>query len=392
MTNPSRFHSPDIAIVGGGIAGLCAAIALQEQGNEVTVYEAATDLRATGAGLWIPPNGVAALNHLGVANELLDRGICIERTEIRTTDKTPLVSTDIASLATELGYDHPLLAVHRGDLIDVLAAELPEAAIRRDRRCESVNTATPAVSFADGATVSPTVVVGADGIASTVRDEVAPSSTLEYAGAVAYRGVTETALPDEAFETGTVYWGDAGSFGYSAIGSDRAWWFASIPATQPEATPEGSPSVLQERYANYPYPVPQLIEDTGSEALIRTPLSTLHSLTTWTRGQVALVGDAAHAMPPTLSQGSAQAMEDAVALERTIDQHGLTPTGLTAYESQRKSRAEALIRMSRVQGRLARLSNPVVTKLRDVLFRITPDSVVQRQSRQMFATEMGSRT
>lgn len=388
MTNPSRSHSPDIAIVGGGIAGLCAGIALQDQGNEVTVYEAANDLRATGAGLWIPPNGVAALNHLGVADELLNRGICIERTEIRTTDETPLVSTDITSLAMELGYDHPLLAVHRGDLIDVLAAQLPEAATRCGRRCKSVDTAAPSVSFADGATISPTIVIAADGIGSTVRGEVAPSSTPEYAGAVAYRGLTETALPDEAFETGTVYWGDAGSFGYSAIGSDRAWWFASIPASQPEAAPEESPSTLQERYTDYPSPVPQLIEDTDSEALIRTPLSTLPTLPTWTRGQAALVGDAAHAMPPTLSQGSAQAMEDAVALERAIDQHGLTASGLDAYESQRKSRAEALIRMSRVQGQLARLSRPVVTKLRDILFRITPDSVAQRQSRQMFATKI----
>jgi len=380
-------RNPDVAIVGGGIAGLCTAIALRDTGHEVVVYESAEEIRATGAGLWIPPNGMAALERLGIAETLTSRGVMLDHTEIRTTAETPLISTDIASHAAELGYEHALLSIYRADLIEELVARLPDSTVVCGRECESVDTAAPTVSFTDGTTVSPSLVVGADGVGSIVRRSIVPT-TPEYAGAVAFRGLTDIPVPDEATEKGTVYWGRNGSFGYSAVGPERAWWFASIAASTPQEVPELSPSSLRTRFNDFPEPVPKLIATTDPSDLIRTPLTAVPPLETWAQGQVVLIGDAAHAMEPTLSQGSAQAMEDAVSLTRSIETHGLTPRALEEYESLRKDRAENLSEMSRTQGRIARLSHPIAIRVRNLLFRMTPDTVARRQSRQMFSASM----
>ncbi|WP_141212495.1 MULTISPECIES: hypothetical protein [unclassified Halorubrum] len=208
--------------------------------------------------------------------------------EIRTTAETPLVSTDVATLAAELGYDHALLSVHRADLIEELVATLPDSTVVCCRECESVGTAPPTVSFTDGPTVSPSLVVGADGVGSSVRRWIT-STTPEYAGAVAFRGLTDAPVPDEATERGTVYWGRTGSFGYAAVGAEQTWWFASVSASTPREVPELTPSSLRTQFNEFPDPVPTLLGNTAPEDRVRTPMTTVPPLETWAHGRVPLI-------------------------------------------------------------------------------------------------------
>lgn len=377
----------DIAIIGGGIGGLCTAIGLQTRGFDPIVYEAIDELRPVGSGIGIAPNGMQALDRLDVAEAVAERGVTMDRIELRTDDGQLLMPMDFRTSVDRLDSDYVMVAVYRADLQSALKDHLSMDSLQLGMECVGIDSEQPAIQFADGTEKTPDLVVGADGVNSTVRKQISPSNRPRYAGEVAYRGLADTTTSNDIEQVGAEFWGRGVRLGYFPVDDERVYWFATVVAESPDTAPGATSAELAKQYRDFTDPVPDLIAATDDETIIQTPLTDIPPLDHWTSGCVTLLGDAAHAMTPNLAQGSAQAMEDAVVLAESIATHEVTHRALSSYETRRKDRAEAILRQSRIQGRLAQVEYPILAKIRNTALRHVPPSLLQKQTESMITVD-----
>ncbi|HEX2190869.1 MAG TPA: FAD-dependent monooxygenase [Longimicrobiaceae bacterium] len=378
-----------VVIVGGGIGGLTLAIALRQKGIEVRVYEAAPELRAAGAGIWVPPNAMQVLDRLGMAGAVLDRGERLERAEIRDCRGGVLQAADVGAAARRFGF--PTVAIHRGRLQRVLLDHLPADLVHVGRECTGIESAGGPASacFADGSVQEGAVVVGADGAHSRVREALFPGTALRYSGQSSYRAVVPHRLPDAFAATGWEVWGPGRRFGFSAVGGGEVYWYATLdaPAGERDAGPDVTRRRLDALAAGFPAPVPELVAATDPARTLRTDMYDLPRLRSWHRGRVVLLGDAAHATTPNLGQGGAQAMEDAWVLAEQLASRPDPEAAFAAYQRIREPKARMVVDRSRVLGRIAHLRNPLARGLRNSLLRLTPASVALRQMEALYTLD-----
>jgi 2-polyprenyl-6-methoxyphenol hydroxylase-like FAD-dependent oxidoreductase len=353
-----------IHLAGAGIGGLTAAVALQQRGVPVVVYDRANELEPVGAGLSLWPNAVLALESLGVTGI---RGGTIPRggAGLYRWNGEPL-TTD-ATETIERRYGAPLVLLHRSELQQSLLAALAPGTVRLGETLESFSQDDEhvALHFADGSRDSCVLLVGADGLRSTVRAQMLGDEPLRASGLVAHRGVVALDEPELAGEL----WGADGVFGVAPLSYGRVYWYATQH--------EGDTRDLPEVFGEWAAPVPEILR--RSTDVLRHPLYDRPPTRRWTDGRVALLGDAAHPMLPFLGQGACQAIEDAVALAHAVHEHGPVPDALRAYERARRKRAALLVKRSRAAGRVAHMRAPWMRSLRDAVVRHTPDGARYRQ-------------
>ncbi|MFI9150196.1 FAD-dependent monooxygenase [Streptomyces sp. NPDC053367] len=365
---PKRYAT----VVGGGIGGLAAAVALQRRGWRVEVLERAERFTEIGAGISLWPNALAALDALGLAGAVRDLGAVETAGGVRDLRGRWLSRTDNAELARRFG--HPLVVLHRADLLRVLAEALPADSLRPGSEVLAVRDDGhgPVVEHRGGES-RPDLVVGADGLHSAVRGALWPEAAgPRYAGYPAWRMVTEPL--DEPPAEGAATWGNGERFGYTVLPGRRMYCFAT--ASLPPASALGSPAAeyaeLLRRFGDWPDPVPALLAAVPADAVLRHDLYDLPPLRTFVRGRVALLGDAAHAMTPNLGQGACQALEDAVTLAHCLDETGDPAAALRSYDALRRPRTQAVVRRSARLGAVGQLAWPPAVLLRDTAARLTP--------------------
>ena len=359
--------SPEtIHIAGAGIGGLAAAVALQRASLPVVVYEQAAELDPIGAGLSLWPNAVLSLDALGVASV---RGATIPRGGggLFRWDGAPLAIGDAEAI--ERRYDAPLVLVHRAELQQALLEALAPDTVRVGERLEWFTQDEDQVSlrFADGSMDTGGLLIGADGLRSSVRAGLLGNDPPRDSGLVAYRAVVDFSEPDPVGE----FWGAAGVFGVAPLSGGRVYWYATQRKKEERE--------LDAVFAEWTSPIPELLARTPREDVLRHPLHDRPPARRWTEGRVALLGDAAHPMLPFLGQGACQAIEDAVSLADALAEHGVGPEGLRAYERTRRKRAAMLVKRSRAAGRVAHLRAAWQRAVRDSLMRHTPDAMRYRQ-------------
>ena len=362
-----------IAIIGGGIGGLTAAIALRRAGFEAEVYEAAPVLDPVGRGIWVPTNAMRVLDALGVAEHIAAAGRALEGIEIQTVSGVRLQTIDLRAVVARLG--HTTISIHRAALQQALVAALPAGTLHLGAQCVGVSTDGDAASlrFADASSITADLVVGADGIKSRVRREVTADPPLRYLGQTAYLGIAQMALPEPLAHSCIETWGGSLRFGFSALAADRVYWFAPVSAAADPAAAAPSPRhLLDLGFHAFPPPVPDILAATPAPEVLRVDLHELPPLGHWQRGRAVLVGDAAHAMAPNLGQGGAQAIEDALALARALRETAEMAPALQRYESQRRARVRWIADRARLYGRLAHLESAALRRFRDLAIRGTP--------------------
>lgn len=376
-------ETTDVAIVGGGICGLTAAIALERRGWEPTVYEAATEYRPVGAGILLQTNALLVLERLGVADRVTETGVPLDDSAIRSPDGRALKRFDLDRVERdEFGYG--FVAIHRADLQEILLNEL-DAPVRTDMECEAVTDADrPTARFADGTQISPDVLVGADGIRSAVRDAVVPAVEPRALDGVCYRAVVDVDLPERHRDRGLEVWGTGSYTGGAPLDDDRFYWFATVSeATAADLDgPREVVAALRDRFDAFPEPIPPVVDALAPDDVFATGLADLPSLDRWSRGSVVLAGDAAHGMLPFAGQGAAQSIEDALALADAVDRCADPAAAFEAYEADRKPRADGIRAESRRLGRLGTVQSPLGARLRNAAVGLVPASLFCRFRRR----------
>ncbi|WP_460723093.1 FAD-dependent monooxygenase [Nocardia heshunensis] len=360
-------------VVGGGIGGLAAAIALYRRGWQVEVLERAAEVGEAGSGISLWANGIRALDTLGSGAAVRAAGLVEAEGGIRDRRGRWLSRTDTAELARRHG---PLVAIRRADLFSILAQALPVQVLRPGVAVTGVEDLGEGVKVTHTAGVSEAdLVIGADGIRSTIRDLLWPDATApRYAGYTAWRMITG---PLDFAPDGGEIWGRGERFGVVPLPDGCAYLFAVADAKAGQRHPDGEFAEVQRRFGNWPAPIPQVLNRVDPATVLHHDIYDLPRLDSFARGRVALLGDAAHAMTPNLGQGANQALEDAVTLAAVLDATPV-PAALTAYDRLRRPRTAAIVRRSRLIGAVAQWSWAPATMVRDSVIRLSPSSAMLR--------------
>ncbi|MGW7080115.1 FAD-dependent monooxygenase [Streptomyces sp. NPDC054866] len=365
-------------IVGGGIGGLTAAIALHRRGWRVEVLERAPEFTEIGAGISLWPNALRALDVLGLAGTVRELGAVEAAGGVRDRRGRWLSRTDNGELARRFGQ--PLVVLHRADLLRALTEALPADSLRPGSEVSTVRDDDhgPVVEHSGGES-RPDLVIGADGLRSAVRGALWPDAAgPRYAGYSAWRMVTDPlATPPSE---GAAIWGRGERFGYTALPGGRMYCFAtaSLPAGAGVASGTSEHDELLRRFGAWPDPVPALLAAVPADAVLRHDLYGLPPLPSFVHGRVALLGDAAHAMTPNLGQGACQALEDAVTLAHCLDGTADVAAALRSYDLLRRPRTQAIARRSARLGALGQLAWAPAVLLRDTAARLMPTRATLR--------------
>ena len=377
-------------VIGAGVGGLSAAVALRKIGAEVAVLERSGEIGEIGVGLSLWPNALRALRELGLYGEVMAASNHLRPASGLRTWRGRVLSSVPAEKMDER-FGEPAAAVHRADLQGVLlrAAEEAGAEIRTgaeltgfEQRGGSVDARFRAGERFE--TERGDLLVGADGIRSTVRGLVLGDGEPRYAGYVAWRGVAYFGVDRDAprdpvrDDGGFEAWGVGQRFGLARIGRPGAyWWYATKNAPEGEAEDEsGDPARRKQEllslFGDWASPVPEVLGATASGGIHRDGVYDREPAEKWGEGRVTLLGDAAHPMTPDLGQGACQAVEDAVALARVLESEGRIEDALGRYEAERRRRTAPVVRASRRLGRTGQLGNAAACRARDGLLRAIP--------------------
>lgn len=346
-------HIRTALVIGGGIAGSTTAMALQRAGIEARVHESYhVTADGIGGGLSLAPNGVNALDTIGVGDVIRRVGTPVRGTVLHSADGELLGEI---TLPADLP---PSRFVWRGELYRALYDEATRRGIRTrhgKRLVHAEDTGDGVTAhFDDGTEESADVLIGTDGIRSTVRALIDPAAPRpQYAGLLGFAApLADTGLPGTGCRLHVGY-GPAGSFGHLVHADGSGGWFVNLPHPEPLTLAEARQTPqeqwldrLREAFAGHCAPAADLLARTkAADLLITGPLETMPPVPTWSRGRMVLVGDAVHAASPSSGQGASQAVESSVQLARCLrdlphDQ------AFTAYEGLRRARVERIIALA----------------------------------------------
>jgi FAD-dependent urate hydroxylase len=371
-----------VLIIGAGVGGLAAARALLADGHEVTVFERADGLRTAGAAVTLWSNGTGVLGELGVSLDGV--GSPIDILQQRAYDGRVLATVDVARSATHYGQHN--ICLPRRRLLERLAEGLREGVLTFGRSCTEVADHPDGVraTFADGSAATGDLLIGADGRGSVVRDAVWGRDPAEPTGWATWQGATSIPIDVTRGRIGAMLVGPQGSCGLMPCGEGLLQWWFDVRWTPDMPLPASPVAMLRERFGGWAAPVPAVLAavsdaDAGFFPHVRHAVPT-----TWGKGRITLVGDAAHSMPPTRAQGANQALEDAWFLTRTLreasqltaaakregrDAAGIVAMALRRYESARASRAGLVARHAGKED---------INQYRPLLIKLIPDGLAAR--------------
>ncbi|WP_299040922.1 FAD-dependent monooxygenase [uncultured Tateyamaria sp.] len=344
-------------IVGAGIGGLAAAVALRLRGWDVALMEQAPMLTEVGAGLQISPNGWRVLDAMGVAAALSDTAFEPEAIEMRLgVSGRRVFRLPMKGYASER-WGAPFMHVHRADLQAALAARLdalaPDA-VRTDCTVTGYDS-TGAVTLDDGSRVEGDLIIGADGLHSRIRTQMHGADHPRYTGNVAWRAVVPIAALESSPPPTACIW--AGHKRHAVTTRLRAGRLANFVGMVEEPEPtsegwriEGKREDAAAAFAGWDPVISGLIA--AAPALNRWALFDRAPLPHWHDGRVTLLGDAAHPMLPSMAQGAVQALEDAWTLAAVLDQAATIEGGLQRYFDLRIDRTARIQAGSAANARM----------------------------------------
>jgi 2-polyprenyl-6-methoxyphenol hydroxylase-like FAD-dependent oxidoreductase len=333
--------SREAIVIGGGIGGLAAALALDRIGWHATVLERTPVLGEIGAGMSQAPNALRALEALGVGVRARSAGVPTHAAgNLRTPDGRYLQRTRPGDTAA-------MLAFHRADLHRVLLDAAPEGWVRTGAEVTGLRQEAGRVTVvACGDEHTADLVVAADGIRSTARRLRWPDAPPpRFLGRTAWLGIADVAgLP------GSITLGPGGYFLVHPVARGRAYWTYVTTEDRPDVRYDDEKAEVTRRVGTWHDPIPELMDVTPPGSVIHIDIHDLEPLPSYVQGRVALLGDAAHAMSPDRGQGAGQSLEDAVVLAAALAAEPTVEAALNRYDADRRPRTQATARGARKDG------------------------------------------
>ena len=374
----------EIVILGAGVAGVATAIVLAELGHHVKIYERRPRASHLGAGVTLWPNACFVLGQLGLLEEL--RAVSGRPSTMQRLDwrGEPIATLDIANLDARLGAaTHTVL---RRDLQRILLTRLAAVEVEVSygwvAREVGQHGARPWVRFESGQRVESELLLGADGrVASVTRDYVEPTLRATYQGFGNWVGIAESDSPllDDA---GAIldFWGAGTRFGIVPITDRLAYWAGGQAMSLSRAAAQVNPAAeVRSTFAAWPEPVGRLLAESPPHSIRKLAIHDLDPSPHWSKGQVLLLGDAAHASLPTSGQGACQALEDAWHLGRCLHARSADlPGALAAFTELRHQKTRGITLSGRQLARSLFHGTPDEDRQRDADARnANPDRLAQ---------------
>ncbi|MEU8572270.1 FAD-dependent oxidoreductase [Streptomyces asoensis] len=339
-----------LLVIGGGIAGTAAALALHKAGQEVTVHEAHPEsAEDIGAFLTLASNGLRALAQIDAARAVTSAGFPLTTMRLLDAEGAEVARAPLGEA------DDPVLrywCLRRGELGAALRSEAARRGIGivHGARLAAVADGPGGVTahFTDGTTASGDLLVGADGLNSAVRRTTAPAARPRHAGQHVFYGYSSwsPAAGEDGTACITMIRGSAAAFGHTTSPRGETYWFARVAADAPltvdeitHATPTRWRDLLVPLLRRDRTPAADIVAATTGPVLV-TDATEIPNGTPWRRGRTLLVGDAAHAASPATGQGASMALEDAVILAKCLRDAPDTESALSRYEALRRPRVE----------------------------------------------------
>jgi 2-polyprenyl-6-methoxyphenol hydroxylase-like FAD-dependent oxidoreductase len=358
---------PRALIVGAGIGGLAAGIALRRRGWEVCIHERAANPRELGFGLLLAPNAIAALRELGVAGVVTRGGVATGAVEIRRLNGEVLRRFD-----AQLGG--PSVVALRRDLHGALLRAVGENAIKFGSEAGTITQDAQRVtlSLTNGSVDTGAVLIGADGVNSSIRKQLHPSEAPPRpSGFSAIRGAAYGVSNYLGQLSAISYLDDGIEAAAARASSDAVYWYVSLLSREVGGTSD--PAEIVGRWCpSFDSPFRAIVAATTPEDLRFDNLMQRSPLTSWGSGRVTLLGDAAHPVLPHTGQGAAQALEDAVALGLVLAPSGRIEQALRRYEQVRMHRTRRFVKLGPRIARVTTTRNPLIQFARTSAIRLLP--------------------
>ncbi len=372
-----------IAIVGGGIGGLTAALALSQNAHDITVFERSAGIREIGAGVQISPNAGRLLHSLGLGAAYSEISVNPHRVVLRRWEDDSIIRATDLDESFLSQHQVPLANVARNELVEILGSAVAACAnvtLKFSTHVVKVEPgdASSEVIFADGSSQSFDIVIGADGIHSVVRPCVGGIDKPRFSGSAAYRAlVPRGAVEDLPIDVTNRMGPDRHVVSYF-IGRNRS--HLNLVCISPEDsweteswTEQGTMEDLLSRFEGWS---PEFLSLLGrvEEPIFRWALYDREPLEQWGIGTTTLLGDACHPMLPFMAQGSCQAIEDAVVLARCLSDANTSDaaSALRRYEDARQGRTAQVQTSSLMNRDLFHMVDGQEQKDRDMIFSISP--------------------
>jgi 2-polyprenyl-6-methoxyphenol hydroxylase-like FAD-dependent oxidoreductase len=357
-----------VVVIGAGVAGLTAAIALRQVGIDSALFERSDDVvsQQTASGLHLGYNGTRALKHLGVLDGIEELGGPVGRFEFRTYKDKHLGTTPALEGELALGVQRPTLHEY---LIDIVGRDNVRHGTELERFEQDGDGVT--AHFSDGSSVRGDVLVGADGLRSKVRAQLLGESEPSYRGYTARRGIVETDLATDKLHRN--FLGSGQRFKSHPVTRERVYWTASINEPARDDFPVGAElkQTVLEKYDGWPEPIRTFVESTDDANTFFTNTYDRDPVDRWGEGRVTLLGDAAHPMTWDRGQGACQGMEGSIFLaQRLRDAGGDSERALREWEQERIPRTKRIVQRSRAAGSSEQVESPVKCFLRNRLISV----------------------
>lgn len=379
------------AIVGGGIGGLTLGIALQRKGYNVSIFEGAPALKPLGAGITLAGNAVKALVQIGIAEQIVAAGKILQALIIKDQKGNVLTQSNAEELSRKFGVINSF-SIHRGDLQNILLSQLKPGTLSTGKRLLDFNQTSSGVTlfFEDGTSTTADYLIACDGIHSAVRRKLLPQSQTRYSGYTCWRAVIDTRPSNLSVNETSETWGKGSRFGIVPLSNNNLYWFACINARRndPLLREFKIPDLLT-YFSNYHSPVSDILKNTRTEQLIWGDIIDLKPLKQFAFGKIVLAGDAAHATTPNMGQGACMAIEDAAILSHCIEEYSTVEEAFQKFEAKRIPRTTKIVNDSWTIGKFAQLENGLLMQMRNLLIKLTPPSVSEKQVK--FLTDVSLR-